>query len=368
MIIKTTLAAGVVAAVAALPAALLAPTVPTPTPAPQVELVATVGTLAGFTQPETEMAGMIGSLCDPPNVCQIIHYNNFFPDPNGGVAPTSVFVNTTTGEQIVVGYSLGGAVITLYTRQNPSLPGEDISFITFGNPFIGQIPGTVDYPVTEVLHEYDHAVDPPDNWFNLLAVANFLMSDRHCCYSDADLTTTDARVYVDGNVTYRLIDTYPLPLIAWLDPSITVWLDPILRPVVDAGYDRDFQRYPEVSSTTAVTQEVTSWTEPTSLVAVSPTINESPPPSTSNSSSTASDSHGRTSKKAPKLTSSSTATTSDSPNAPSHPTTRKSVKSGKSPTTGAPTKSSASNATAKKSEPKPKHEAKAPKRGGGHGE
>lgn len=268
---KTLTAAAGMAVATALLASMVAPA-----------QAATVGTLTGFTGTNGDINAALGPLCQLPNICYTIVYNTFNPNPFDPAAQGAVtsFVNTTTGEEILVGYSLGGAILTVWIRNHPDPAGEDLRFITFGNPLVGSTPGTVAYPVTEVIHEYDNAVDPPQEWWNLLAVLNFAVSGRHCCYNYSDLTTTDARVYVDGNVTYRLIDTYPLPIIAGLDPSITVWLDPILRPIIDSAYHRTYQQYPEVSPTTAVTstQEVLTWAEPATTVALTTSPQQTPSP------------------------------------------------------------------------------------------
>lgn len=232
---------------------------------------ATVGTLAGFTQPETDMAGMLGApLCAPPNICQVVHYNNNWPDPfnNGGAEASTVFVNTTTGEKILAGYSLGGADLTVYVLRNLSGP-TNLRVITFGNPLVGRIPGTVAYPVTEVINEYDAASDRPQDWWNLFAALNVQASQRHGDYSSASLTAP-ASVYVDGNVTYRLVDTYPLPLIAWMDPASAAFWDPILRPWVDSAYHRTYTQYPQQTATVTATEEATPSTDVS--VAVSPSV------------------------------------------------------------------------------------------------
>jgi len=312
-------------------------------PAPNAD--ALTGTLAGWGVPDTIFQAAAAAAGDPNDcvfpgdTCQIIRYNNFIPDPwySGGVDALNNWLNTTSGPRRVLGYSLGGAVITRYLESGATVPG-DVTFVTAGNPYVGEITSSP-VPLTEVIHEYEPFADAPDSP-NLLALANsFANYGAHLNYSASDLTDPNAAVTTNGNVTHILVPydggsgALPLTSIFRQMGFDTSAIDAQLKPVIDSAYNREPVTTSQVVATS--TQQTTS---PTTTPASGPSTTQAPSPVVASSSAAS-----------PTTTSTSTATTSASFSAPSSHTTHNPVKSGRSLTTTKPAHSSASSATGKKS-------------------
>lgn len=215
----------------------------------------TTGTLAGLTQPESSMS----ELCPPDaNPCQVIQYNNFLPDPflSNGVNNTIQWINNTPGEKTVVGYSLGGAVITRTIQSNQIL-GNDVSFITYGNPYVGQTPDSP-YQLTEVVNEYDPVADPVDNWWNILALINSGMAVYRHSYNSGSISDPNRVEVTQGNVTYVFVPSNELPLTAWMDQQTQNAINPWLRPMIDSAYERPYLESNTTANTVTSTEGVSS--------------------------------------------------------------------------------------------------------------
>lgn len=216
--------------------------------------------LAVLLAPPSEAAtgGLDGLTAQPGHVCEIvdngcetIFYNNFVPFTTDGQRALSEYVTAHHGQQMsVVGYSLGGAVITNWLIYD-AIPGEDLSFITFGNPFAFNTPNNT-YPVTDIIHQYDQLAEAYP-WWNPFAVANHLASTEHFGYSLDDLNRPNSAVVVDGSHTTITTLTYPLPLLKGLDPAVAAQWDPVLRPLVEFGYPGPRPQPPTTTTATAPT-------------------------------------------------------------------------------------------------------------------
>lgn len=189
-----------------------------------------------------------------------------------GVPATIYLIENIEGPKISVGTSQGAIVLSLvkagYTN-NPDAPSPtELSFILIGNPMrpnggfmsrfaqFGEIPiveipfygATVDnqYATVDVARQYDGWADFPKDVWNLLAVANAVAGivAYHGDYSMVSLDVNDPNnmVQVVGNTTY-ITRSEKLPL---LQPLYNVGLnkvadelDGVLRPWIEAAYDRE---------------------------------------------------------------------------------------------------------------------------------
>ncbi len=178
-------------------------------------------------------------------------------------------VRSTPGPLIVAGVSQGAVATQLamaVLNEDSSVPSDTV-FVIIGDPNFGMFQpygkrlAVLDYvpePVPEtrfdvivVTNEYDGWADPIADPANLLTVANALMALAyvHPFAQNSDLAAVPSenisvRVNSQGGVTTTyLVPTEHLPLTMPLrqlgvpEPLVDN-LDGILRPIVDAGYDR----------------------------------------------------------------------------------------------------------------------------------
>jgi hypothetical protein len=193
------------------------------------------------------------------------------PPPNGpnGIQPGSV----------IFGYSQGANVATVYKRNfnaawasNPS-GAPSISFVLIGNgnrpnggalerfnglyipilnfSFNGATPtntaGAAPGQITtyDIARQYDGFADFPTNPLNLLADANAVAGIIlvHPGYGSVNMSQAVFQGTY-GDTAYYMIPTYPLPLLMPLQmvpvvgPILADTLDPALRVLVEAGYNR----------------------------------------------------------------------------------------------------------------------------------
>jgi PE-PPE domain-containing protein len=181
----------------------------------------------GGTQQVVEQTGM----CDPPNHCETIFYNNNQVPPTDGVQKLDTWINETPGPKIVVGYSLGALVACDWMRQQTS-QDQDLRFILVGG---SHLPNN-SYPITNIVRQYDQWADPPNDLTNTLAVNNILASDEHIRYTAGDLTDPTAVRWQDGNIAEVLIPTKTLPMLAWMGPERAAELDSQYRPIIESAY------------------------------------------------------------------------------------------------------------------------------------
>jgi hypothetical protein len=147
-----------------------------------------------------------------------------------------------------------------YWANNAGDP-PDIKFVVLGNPdrpnggsasrldaasaTPTQTAGADGITTYDITRQYDSIADAPTNPTNFLAIANQSMGFLfgHIAYASVDMSQAilqDTR----GDTNYYLIPTYPLPLLIPLDviPGIghiiADSMDPTLRVLVEAAYDR----------------------------------------------------------------------------------------------------------------------------------
>lgn len=183
-----------------------------------------------------------------------------------GQAPNS------TDEFIVYGYSQSSAVATLEKRElmarYPHGGGPTVSFMLTANgnrpnggilargpegltipiaglTFNGSTPTDSQYATVDIARQYDGWADQPTNPLNLLAEVNALFGVYYLHQNYDDVSFGD-RQFQDkvGDTAYYLVPTDILPLLIPLDQVPVIGhpladtLDPVLRVLVETGYDR----------------------------------------------------------------------------------------------------------------------------------
>jgi hypothetical protein len=195
-------------------------------------------------------------------------------------------VTSTSAGDVLWGYSQGATVVTQYKRDfnaayptspaavaptfvlvaNPNRPNGGIlergaalgTVPIFGVTFNGATPTTTagvpagTITTYDIARQYDGIADAPTNPLNLVSDANAIIGFAylHGQYANTDpATAINQGTY--GDTHYYLIPTYPLPLLmpiqqigsalpggtAITGPLVDT-LDPPLRVIVEAGYDR----------------------------------------------------------------------------------------------------------------------------------
>jgi len=196
---------------------------------------------------------------------------------------------TTTGSQnlsdsgyVVFGYSQSATIATLekqqlMTQYPGGISGKTVSFVLIGNPnrpnggFLargpqgltipiigvtfsgptptnsGTTPATSAYPTVDIAQQYDGWADGPENPLNVLADANAIAGIYYLHGNYGSVSLTDPGVVNQGtygDTQYYLIPTAILPLLMPLESIPIVGtpladtLDPPLRVLVEAGYNR----------------------------------------------------------------------------------------------------------------------------------
>ena len=168
---------------------------------------------------------------------------------------------------VVYGYSQSSTIATLEKRALAG-GGLPVSFVLIANgnrpnggilargpqgltipivglTFSGPTPTDAGYPTVDISRQYDGWSDQPTNPLNLPAELNAFMGTYylHQHYDDVDFNDAVLQDQV-GDTSYYLIPTPILPLLIPLDQVPVVGhpladtLDPVLRVMVEAGYDR----------------------------------------------------------------------------------------------------------------------------------
>ena len=211
-----------------------------------------------------------GSLCKSPNTCQPVDYlalpGEIYNEKGAVLLQQAIgAVPADGGPATLFGHSEGGQVIYAALRHwaaDPSTAPDPsrVSWVSIGNPenpFGGvveklglkstpRLPADTAYQGIEVIRQYDGWADFPSDRTNLLAVANAIVGALtiHPLYNNVNIDdpnnvryTPDKPDGTPGNVTYVFVPNPKLPLIAGtglLEPA----LDKILRPIIEAGYNR----------------------------------------------------------------------------------------------------------------------------------
>ncbi len=212
-----------------------------------------------------------GALCREEKSCTSVDY---FALPVGwetekGAQSVAAAVSARLAQDpdakvILSGHSQGGQVIYAALRDWSAHPADapsrdSVVWVSFGNPEnpYGRQAGGIGYdngqglPIggtaydgIEVIRQYDGWADYPQDTTNLVAVANAMMGMMtiHNNYWDVDITDPNNATYTTttsagGTITYVWSPTKTLPLVAWAGPLAPA-LDKMLRPTVEAGYQR----------------------------------------------------------------------------------------------------------------------------------
>ncbi len=197
-----------------------------------------------------------GAFCEN-NTCRSLGRGTVTRKITSGQIQTGV--DTTSGDLILVGYSVGGA--GMYDRlreweKNPALapdPSRVVLIVTYGNPenkFGGEnrnqsdvgLPSYQPYEHLDVVAQYDGVADNPVR-FGFYSFINTAVFSRHFSYfDDLDINDPDNLVYQEGNTTYMLIPAKTLPMLRWVEPFVSAErlaeLDAKYRPLVERDYDR----------------------------------------------------------------------------------------------------------------------------------
>ncbi len=205
-----------------------------------------------------------GKLCAPPNRCEPVDYpalpGEEFNQDGADILAEAISASTAGGEPITLfGHSQGGQLIHVLLRRWADDPGSApdpdlVSWVSIGNPENPMggtarkpgFPSDTPYRGTEVIRQYDGWADWPSKPGNLLAMANAAVGAlmAHPNYIKVDLDDPANVRYTPagpdgspGAVTYVWAPTPVLPIVAGAG-LLAPELDRMLRPIVEAGYDR----------------------------------------------------------------------------------------------------------------------------------
>ena len=228
-----------------------------PFAAPPTVAAATALFAEGATRQSGEAQSAFGGAFCEENTCRSLGRGTI--TPSGSARRIQDAVDSTPGEIIVAGYSVGAAGVYNRLRtweEDPTLapdPERVVLVVTFGNPenkFGGDnrrvpgtgLPQTQPYDHLDVVAQYDSVADSPTR-FGFYSAVNSLFSNRHFAYFEGlDVDDPDNLVYQEGNTTYMLIPAETLPMVSWLAPFVSderlAELDARYRPLVERDYDR----------------------------------------------------------------------------------------------------------------------------------
>ncbi|WP_024445120.1 PE-PPE domain-containing protein [Mycolicibacterium iranicum] len=193
------------------------------------------------------------------NTCRSINNARSPFDVKPGSRQLQAAVDSTRGDIVLMGYSLGAATIYDRLREWEKAPAQApdpdrvVLVVTYGNPenkyggddrknYYAGLPAAQPYQHLDVTMQYDSVADVPTRfgWYSLMNTA----FARHLAYfDDVDINDPDNLVYRDEDgSTYMLIKAETLPMLAWMDPWISdermAELDAKYRPLIEKDYDR----------------------------------------------------------------------------------------------------------------------------------
>lgn len=193
------------------------------------------------------------------NTCRSINNARSPFDVKPGSRQLQAAVDSTGGDIVLMGYSLGAATIYDRLREWEKAPAQApdpdrvVLVVTYGNPenkyggddrknYYAGLPAAQPYQHLDVTMQYDSVADVPTRfgWYSLMNTA----FARHLAYfDDVDINDPDNLVYRDEDgSTYMLIQAETLPMLAWLDFWISdermAELDAKYRPLIEKDYDR----------------------------------------------------------------------------------------------------------------------------------
>ncbi len=199
---------------------------------------ATVAMIPGaFGKGQAVFAYLKGALCAAPNVCVPISYMNTgeflgqdlaAKSMDDGVLQLDAWIRSTPGKKIVMGHSLGSAIIYRWLRQysnDPTAPPpSELSFITLGssersvtglaytdpnNMYAYRRAAGFDIPADTPYHVVDGCVkwDGYCYWIPGDSRSARGQNELHLTYGNFDLNDPQNEVVVTGNITRVLIPT-----------------------------------------------------------------------------------------------------------------------------------------------------------------
>ncbi|MBB2989001.1 hypothetical protein FHR72_000458 [Mycolicibacterium iranicum] len=220
---------------------------------------ATVLAVEGTAQLKGNAQTAFGNEFCAHNTCRSINNARTPFDVKPGSRQLQAAVQSTAGDIILMGYSLGAA--TIYDRlraweKSPGTspdPGRVVLVVTYGNPenkFGGDdrknsyagLPAVQPYAHLDVTMQYDSVADVPTRW-GWYSRMNLAFAQHMAYFQDIDINDPDNLVYHDADgTTYMLIKADTLPMLKWMDPWLSdarmAELDAKYRPLIEKDYDR----------------------------------------------------------------------------------------------------------------------------------
>lgn len=215
----------------------------------------TVFTLAGAGQPHPDMNRELrGEITASPNVHVMVQYPN---QPSAANIDTCArmlddALVSTPGPKVVFGYSEGGQGAYRWMQAygpTSAVSPDELRFVIIGCPWRKyggvpwergrHIPEGNRYAVSDVARRFDGWANYPDDQSNSIAVSNAWlgMAAVHPFYYNVNINDPANVVYVEGNVRYVNVPTYPIPYVTknnWWWPA---WLrDKVYRPGIESAY------------------------------------------------------------------------------------------------------------------------------------
>lgn len=203
-------------------------------------------------------------------------YNNWAPldgNVDNGVTAFDALANSTGGVKIAFGDGLGACVLTRWLAQKgptSGIPPADLTFVLIRNPdrtyggllhsttydgtFVDPagnswlltpdtVPAGTPYTVADLAVQYDGWCDWPDittsHWY-WLAELNALAGITDANYKTPTLGDVNNTELIEGNITWLLAPTVPVPLLGTLDNPATEAIDKKLRPLIESCYSREY--------------------------------------------------------------------------------------------------------------------------------
>lgn len=217
-----------------------------------------------------------GSVTAGQNVVNVAYNSHRGGDANliDGAAKFDTMLHATPGPKIGLGYDLGAAVLTYWLANygpTSDIPAGDLAFVLLGNParkyggylnsssyqpgldFVFGVwkaspvecPANTPYTVLDLAREYDGLADYPDvssDPYYKLSADNARWGYRKLHktgYNSILASDLDNTGFYEGNVTYMLAPTMPLPIMSvmyqylWVSKERS---DRAIRPKVDVAY------------------------------------------------------------------------------------------------------------------------------------
>ncbi|WP_264065060.1 PE-PPE domain-containing protein [Mycolicibacterium hippocampi] len=220
---------------------------------------ATVLAVEGTLQPSrTTQKAFSGAFC-AQNTCRSINNARTPFDVRPGSRQLQAAIDSTPGDVILMGFSLGAA--SIYDRmreweESPELapdPQRVRLIVTFGNPenkYGGEdrnnsyagLPQFQPYQHLDVTMQYDSVADRATRWGWYSAI-NTAFSRHFDYFTPTDINDPDNLIHRDADgTTYMLIKADVLPMLKWMDwftpDERMAELDAKYRPLVEQDYDR----------------------------------------------------------------------------------------------------------------------------------